>query len=372
MSCKTICHLTSVHTRYDTRIFLKECRSLAKSGYKVSLIVADGKGDEIKDNVSIFDVGSSKGRLKRIFKTTQQIYKKAIYLNADTYHFHDPELIPVGLKLKTYGKKVIYDMHEDLPKQIMLKPYIWLPLRKIISYAFNIFQNNAIKKFDALLVPQPTMYEVFRKHTKTYLIENFSFTSDIDLNEIENRDNKALTIFHAGGLTSERGVFNMLELACCLDDNDKFYLAGQIQSGILEEAKLHPGWNKIKYLGELSHEEVKNVYLESNLGVILYNNVGQYGLSYAIKLFEYMSYGIPVIMPDFGEWVSFNKNNKCGVNVDVSNIVSLREAVALLKSDSKLTIKFGVNGYNKFSKKYCWNRVELNLLNVYKDLCDAT
>jgi hypothetical protein len=43
---KKIAHLTSAHPRYDTRIFIKMCTSLAMSGYKVSLIVADGQGSE--------------------------------------------------------------------------------------------------------------------------------------------------------------------------------------------------------------------------------------------------------------------------------------------------------------------------------------
>jgi len=40
---KNICHITTVHSRFDTRIFLKECISLTKL-YKVFLIVADGLG----------------------------------------------------------------------------------------------------------------------------------------------------------------------------------------------------------------------------------------------------------------------------------------------------------------------------------------
>ena len=48
MSIK-ITHLTSAHPRYDTRIFIKMCSSLAKKqNCKVSLIVVDDKGDEVK------------------------------------------------------------------------------------------------------------------------------------------------------------------------------------------------------------------------------------------------------------------------------------------------------------------------------------
>jgi hypothetical protein len=108
-----IIHITTIHPRYDTRIFLKQCRSLAKAGYRVSLVVADGKGDERKDGIAIYDVGSSRGRISRILKTTGRVYAKAKELDADLYHLHDPELIPAGLKLKDMGKKVIFDSQKN-------------------------------------------------------------------------------------------------------------------------------------------------------------------------------------------------------------------------------------------------------------------
>ena len=52
-----ICHLTSVHERYDIRIFLKQCRSLARAGHEVTLVVADGRGPETREGVRIVDAG---------------------------------------------------------------------------------------------------------------------------------------------------------------------------------------------------------------------------------------------------------------------------------------------------------------------------
>jgi len=130
----SITHLTSAHPRYDTRIFLKECCSLAKV-YHVSLVVADGLGNEEKDGVGIYDVGIEEGRFGRIFQTTKKVLAKALELDSDLYHLHDPELIPVGLKLKKMGKRVIFDAHEDLPKQVMAKHYLNAFTKTILSFS---------------------------------------------------------------------------------------------------------------------------------------------------------------------------------------------------------------------------------------------
>lgn len=92
-----IVHMTSVHVRNDTRIFYKECVSLANAGYEVVLIVADGKGDEEKNGVTIVDVGKKPtSRIRRMIFTTARIYKAAWQIDADVYHFHDPELLLIN------------------------------------------------------------------------------------------------------------------------------------------------------------------------------------------------------------------------------------------------------------------------------------
>lgn len=133
MSVK-VCHVTSVHPRYDTRIFIKECTSLTNAGYDVTLLVADGKPDEVKNGVKIISVSDiPKSRFHRIIKSSNVMYKKALKVDAEIYHLHDPELLSLARKLKKAGKKVVFDSHENYPAQIKVKGYIPYILRSAIS-----------------------------------------------------------------------------------------------------------------------------------------------------------------------------------------------------------------------------------------------
>jgi len=93
-----ICHLTSVHSAADPRIFHKECRSLARAGFEVTLLGPHPK-DAVLDGVRIKAIPRAAGRLARMTRTAWCVYDAARSHDADVYHFHDPELIPVGLLL---------------------------------------------------------------------------------------------------------------------------------------------------------------------------------------------------------------------------------------------------------------------------------
>src|SRR5207302_1599961 len=105
-----VCHLTSVHPVYDTRIFEKECVSLVAAGYDVHLVAPAAESKRVR-GVTIVAVPPARSRLGRATVTTARVLVRALQIRARVYHLHDPELIPVGIVLRALGQKVIYDAH---------------------------------------------------------------------------------------------------------------------------------------------------------------------------------------------------------------------------------------------------------------------
>ena len=107
-----VCMLTSVHSAFDTRIFYRQARTLAKAGYSVTIIAQHDK-DELVDGIGIVALPKPKNRLWRMLGTWR-VFKLALKQKSEIYHFHDSELIPVGLLLKLFADgKVIYKDRQE-------------------------------------------------------------------------------------------------------------------------------------------------------------------------------------------------------------------------------------------------------------------
>ena len=114
-----IVHLSTLHAARDVRIFHKECRTLSAAGYEVHLVVRKPP-DETQEGVRFHAIESpDEGRVRRMAARLRGAYRLARGLRADLYHFHDPELIPIGLLLKRHSARVIYDVHEDAPREAL-------------------------------------------------------------------------------------------------------------------------------------------------------------------------------------------------------------------------------------------------------------
>ncbi|MCE1168345.1 MAG: glycosyltransferase [Sphingobacteriia bacterium] len=364
-----ICHVTSVHNRYDVRIFLKECVSLVKAGYSVTLLCADNLPDELNQGVTILSVPRMPvGRIRRIISAGKVMKKKALLIDAEIYHLHDPELLPLALKLKKKGKKVIFDSHEDYPLNIAYKKWIPRFLRKTISRLYSVFEDYVFKSVDAVIAVTPQICDrVLKINPHSTLITNYPIIDQQNLPEGWERDYLCFA-----GVIAESRLHHSILKAMEKTPNIEYRLAGWGNEQYLNRLKLMPAWARTNFLGPLTYSEVKTLYKKAFAGIVIESyspmNYGKQGSLGVTKLFEYMAAGLPIICTDFDYHKEIIEKFDCGICVNPENIEAIANAINILHAHPEISEKMGRNGYDAFLNHYNWLSQETNLLQLYRSL----
>ena len=326
-----IAHLTTAHPRFDVRIFHKECRSLAQQGYQVDLYVADGGGDTRRDGVSIIDVGPSTGRASRMLGKTWAVWNRVRKTDARIIHIHDPELLPVALALKCMGRAVIYDAHEDLPRQILSKPWIKPWIRQAIAWPVERVENFIARRCAVVVCATPHIAQRYAAQgANSIAVNNYPIPGELD--DSAKPDHPALpprgdrTICYIGGIARIRGAVEMIQ---ALEHTDaRLILAGPMESDALHASlRAMPGWSKVDYRGVLDRPGIRQVLSESQLGLVLLHPIPNYLDALPVKMFEYMAAGVPVLASDFPLWRGILDASGAGTCVDPLDTDRIAQAI---------------------------------------------
>lgn len=358
-----VCHLSSAHPPFDNRIFYKECMSLSKAGHDVFYVVP-GHVDEKINGVQIIGVKKNTNRLKRMIFTVSSVYKKAMYINADVFHFHDPELIWVGWLLKRKNKKVIYDVHEDVPRQILAKYWLPIPLRRITSIIVEKIERYFSKDFDAIVTATPFIKNRFLKYNpKTIDINNYPQIENIQI----DWTNKKNEICYIGSIAEIRGV---KELIAAIESIDvKLHLAGIFSPlSLRKELVSKKGWKKIIEWGFVDRKTISKILSRSKIGMVTLYPAENYLDSQPTKMYEYMAAGIPVIASDFPYWKKIVETNNCGICVNPFSSKQISDAILFYLKSEDSAKKHGLNGREAILNTYNWANEEKKLIELYDSL----
>lgn len=361
-----IAHLTSVHQRHDVRIFRKECSSLAMAGYDVHLVVADGRGAEQLAGVTIHDIGAVRGRLRRMALQPWRMWRNARALGASIFHFHDPELLPVGLLLRWGGAQVVYDTHEDVPRAVLSKYWIRPQLRRLVASVFERFENFAARRMSAVVAATPHIAQRFARINRVSVaINNYPMRSELDAPADVAGDPR--TVCYIGGIGRIRGAVEMIEALEHVDA--RLILAGPFESAATEAAlRALPGWSKVDYRGVVSRAEVRSIMAESRAGLLFFHPEPNHVDAQPNKMFEYMSAALPVAASDFPLWRTLLVDSGAGVCADPLDPRAIAEAIARLLDDPVSAKRMGASGREAVMSRYLWSVEEAKLCELYRSL----
>jgi len=369
--------MSSVHAWNDSRIFYKEAVSLAKKHFIELYAVGDFIFKEI-NGVKIYGLPRYNNRCLRTLNWLR-ILRLAIKSDAEVFHLHDPELIPMGLLLKLIkGKKVIYDVHEDFPASIMYKEWIPNLFKDALSKVLDFMEKKLAGFFNAILLAEFSYRDSFKNvSTKKINVVNHPL-KDFAVERKPNSNN--VNLVYAGSISEVRGVFGMIKAVKLLVQelkNIRLFLIGPVVSASLKTKIKEMIWSdglaeKVTLIGRIPLREVYKFYSRCNLGLLLVHPEKNYLSSLATKIFEYMSAGLPVIASNFRLWEDFFNTNRCGITVDPLDPEDIARGIKYLVSSPNLMREMGESGKRAFLEKYNWDSEEEKLFQVYGSLEEKT
>lgn len=362
-----VAHLTSVHPTFDVRIFQKECKTLLEAGYDVTLIAPHGK-DETIDGIKVKTIQKPSSKLLRILSSGWRVYRAARQENAQLYHFHDTELIPVGVLLSLLGKPVIYDMHEHMPGYLLTKEWIPASLRKPVSSAFRLLERLTLNHFHVIFAEKSYADDYLWVKRRTIVL-NYPLADQ--LLKVEAEKFAEPTVGYVGDVNESRGALVTTQALAILGKRGKapnWLCIGRIQNAL--KARLQQMAQDsnltIDFQGYMISKEAHPLVAKTHIGLAVVERIPNNTGSLLTKLFEYMALGMPLITSDFPLYKELIEGVGCGLCVAPEKPEELANAIDYLLSHPSEAAEMGKRGREAVKANYNWNTEARKLLQVYK------
>ena len=393
-----VVHVSIVHRATDIRIFHKQCRSLAAAGHDVTLYARTDEAYD-RDGVRVRPVPAPRSRAARMTVGVWSMYRPLRAHRADVYHFHDPELIPLGLALRARGSRVVFDAHEPLPAQIMAKHWIPGPLRPVVAGATRLLVRLAGRGLSAVVAASPLVAEVYAGSRRLVTVNNFPIldgegpesanaesegpengTAGSGLRASTTRrrpipySERTRGIVYVGGISELRGLSAMLDVARIAGarHGEKLTLIGPFMPPELERRLSEPGLaSVVDYVGVKAPDEARRLIAEAKVGLILQLGPEAYKKNLPTKMFEYMAEGLPVVASHFPLWKGILDDAGAGVVAPPEDGAAAAEAVSRLLADPAEAAAMGERGRAAVHEKYHWEPEARTLTALYESLSSS-
>ncbi len=351
---------------YDQRM-IRICSTLQETGYEVCLI-----GRKKKNSKPLNPQNFEQKRLNCFFESGKLFYAEynfrlffyLFFLHFDLVCGIDLDsLLPAYLASRLKGKICVYDAHEyftELP-EVVGRPFtkkVWSVLARAIiprlNYCYTVCSSLA---------------EIFEKEygPKFTVVRNVPFAEAVINNNSSTKQPKIL--LYQGALNDGRGIEQLLEAMQSIEGVE-LWLAGEGDlseklRSMVKKLKLE---SKVKFLGYLFPDQLKDITRQAHVGLNLLENKGlNYYYSLANKAFDYVQAEIPSINMDFPEYQKLNQEFQVSILVPDLKVETIRTHINQLIEQEELYQTLQAN--TRLAKlKWCWENERKVLIEFYEKI----
>lgn len=336
----------------DTRIYEKYVKSL-RQDREVKFI-----GSNVPDFWRERDVV--------VLSNILAIFRYLVFNKRGIVHFHDPDFLPFALILRVLTRhKIVYDVHEDYPKDMLVKT--WLPKwkRLVFSLGVSVLERLFMQFGHGVVSATDIIAAKFNGLGKfSITVKNYPIVNPLELGDCAlNRAGYC----YIGSISENRGIKELLNIAL---DCDGLVLAGSFTDTNLEESiRKSEGWLKLDYRGYVDANERDLIMNNSAVGLLMIKEIPTFEEALPVKLFEYMERGLPVLCSNLKVAAKIVRENNCGIVCDFNDHNNIINALQKLLEDTNSSIEMGLNGRRAVIREYSWENEYNKLIRFYSDLC---
>jgi glycosyltransferase involved in cell wall biosynthesis len=379
---RKVCHLTSVHSPFDGRIFHRQCRALAATGYAVTLLAPADFERQERDGVTVLGVPRPSHRLGRPL-VWWRLFRQALRLRPDVVHFHDPELLLlVPLLRLMLGRrcKIVYDVHEYFVDSIAVKHWIPRRWRPAVAWLARGLEQRLVRGVDGLVLAvegQRPLYPHFRGPTA--VVRNFPVATLFEgARPHPALDMPGFRLIYVGLILPQRGIDVLLEAMRRLHkeglrDVLLFLIGPKTSPAYLERIQAFIGQHgleeQVRWLGPVPPDQVPHYLAGADAGLAPGLYTAQYRRpSLFTKLFEYLLAGLPVVCADYPWSRPYVEEGRCGLVVPAEDAAAYAQAIRWLHDHPEEAREMGRRGRELVRRKYTWEREQEHLLAFYREI----
>ena len=370
-----LAHLTISHQHLDVRVFQKEACTAAAAGHEVH-VLAPGTPPADRDGVCFHelpdDVGVTSALFWDVLRRYPKILRAAREADADVYHVPDPILVPAALLLRRRGARIVYDAHEDRPRQALTKyRAAGRPVVALISAPLWWALESVGRRFFERFIAATPYIETKYPPDRTVALLNYVLRDEFTPAPPDpGRPNVAV---YAGSINPHRNIDAMVEAIGLLpaELDARLLLLGDFkraEPGFRERLESMPGWARTEYGGNLPREQLAERLATARVGMNLLNARRDHVVALGNKLFEYMAAGLPQVYSDFPLWREVIGGPGAGLAVEPSDPAAVANALGHLFEHPDEAEAMGRRGRAAVDERYNWEAQAPALLAVYEGL----
>ncbi len=305
--------------------------------------------------------------------------------NVDVLHIHDIRIAGAVFSCnKKFQLKIVLDLHDNIPENMKFYPHLSkFPGKYIISP--NKWKNREeefIKKADRVITVSPgfvndVLNRTGLKNEAVVLVPNTvrqSFYKDaVIFEEISKKYQNQFVVLYLGDTNIRRGLLTAIKATEKLSkqiDNFKLVIVGknttdtilkeEVKSLSLDSYVDFEGWQDVSLFP--SYIVASNVCISP-----LYRNT-QHDVAYANKIFQYMSFGKPVLVSNAIAQKEIVERSNTGLVHEEKNEDDFSNKVLELYHNKDKSDELGNNGKEFIENEFSWEVTSQALVKLYNEL----